>query len=141
MFAFDSCFRTCQGHRFAQVAARACPGAAGYSKWPLGLGPEPQNARNGCSSLSRCLKWPLKPAPGPQWERSKLRSKLEECRLLFVYYYRHQQLLCSTLLPAWICMAVTQVYTSGTRSQAHAKIVENNCKSKCINIIHLFLYI
>ena len=38
------------------MAARACPGAAECSKWPLGPAPEPQNARNGRSGLPRSLR-------------------------------------------------------------------------------------
>ena len=39
-----------------EMAARACPGAAECSKWPLGLALEPQNARNGRSGVPRSVR-------------------------------------------------------------------------------------
>ena len=33
-----------RSHRLLEMAARACPGAAECSKWPLEPAPEPQNA-------------------------------------------------------------------------------------------------
>ncbi len=51
-----------RGRRWLEMAARACPGAAAGSKWPLELAPEPQNAR----------KVLLKPGPEPQNAREVL---------------------------------------------------------------------
>ena len=51
-----------RGRSWLEMAARACPGAAAASKWPLELAPEPQNAR----------KVLLKPGPEPQNAREVL---------------------------------------------------------------------
>ena len=69
------------------MAARAWPGAADGSKWPLEPAPAPQMARNGRSSPPRGRRWleyvaarawpgaadgskrPLEPAPGPPMAR------------------------------------------------------------------------
>ena len=60
-----------RGRRWLELAARACPGAAAGSKWPLELAPEPQNAR----------KVLLKPGPEPQ-NAEKCCSSLPRSRKL-----------------------------------------------------------
>ena len=81
------------------MAARARPGAADGSKWPLEPAQEPQNTRKVPiePTAVRCVRF--------------LRSKwpLEKCCLLFVCY-RHQLLLGSTLLRACYARVHTSIY-------------------------------
>ena len=47
------CYWLARSRSWLEMAARACPGAADGSKWPLEPAPEPQMARNGRSSRPR----------------------------------------------------------------------------------------
>ena len=79
-----------QSRSWLEMAARAWPGAAAGSRWPLKPGPEPQLARNGRSSLAQSrswlAKWPLEPGPAPQLARNgrssvpRGRRMLDRCR-------------------------------------------------------------
>jgi hypothetical protein len=54
---FEKCSSSLlRSHRWLEMAARACPGAAAGSKWPFKLAPERRMLEKCCSSLARSRK-------------------------------------------------------------------------------------